>query len=402
MNIYRKDFPILKRRVNGKALVYLDNGATTQKPNIVIKAMFNFYTNYNANIHRGLHTLSQESTDACDEARVKVKKLVHARSEHEIVFTYGTTEGINTVAYAWGNSNIRSGDEMLITEMEHHANIVPWQELAKRKRAQLLFAPLGKNRELDYDAFSRMISKKTKLVSFVHVSNVLGVTNDVKRIVNIVRKKSNATILLDAAQSIAHMPINVQKLDIDFMVFSGHKMYGPTGIGVLYGKKEILDSMPPFLTGGDMIMEVTKERSSFQDVPRRFEAGTPHIAGIIGLGTAVDYLLTKGLKNLNADEKKLSDYTYEQLTKIKGLQLYSPRSTHGIFSFNIDGIHAHDVAEIVNRFGVAIRSGNHCAMPLHRNLDAVATARASLACYNTKEEVDVLVKALREVRKIFS
>ena len=335
MNIYRKDFPILKRRVNGKALVYLDNGATTQKPNIVIKAMFNFYTNYNANIHRGLHTLSQESTDACDEARVKVKKLVHARSEHEIVFTYGTTEGINTVAYAWGNSNIRSGDEMLITEMEHHANIVPWQELAKRKRAQLLFAPLGKNRELDYDAFSRMISKKTKLVSFVHVSNVLGVTNDVKRIVNIVRKKSNATILLDAAQSIAHMPINVQKLDIDFMVFSGHKMYGPTGIGVLYGKKEILDSMPPFLTGGDMIMEVTKERSSFQDVPRRFEAGTPHIAGIIGLGTAVDYLLTKGLKNLNADEKKLSDYTYEQLTKIKGLQLYSPRSTHGIFSFNM-------------------------------------------------------------------
>ncbi|MBI4090924.1 MAG: cysteine desulfurase [Candidatus Komeilibacteria bacterium] len=401
MNPYRKDFPILATNVNGHPLAYLDNGATTQRPQAVINAEVSFYKTYNANIHRGLHALSQKATEACDATRIKVQKYIHARSPEEIVFTYGTTHGINLIAYTWAEANMKAGDEVLISLMEHHANIVPWQQLAKRKKIKLSYITLTKKLTLDYAALARMISKRTKLVSVVHVSNVLGIENDIAKIISIVHKKSRAKVLVDAAQSIAHIPIDVQKMDCDFLVFSGHKMYGPTGIGVLYGKQELLETMPPFLTGGDMIISVEKFATVFQKPPARFEAGTPNIAGIIGLGAAVDWIQNKGLRNLRKAEAALTRYAYEKLLKVPGLTIYGPRKRHGVISFNLDGIHAHDVAEIVNRFGVAIRSGNHCAMPLHRRLGIVASARASIACYNTKQEVDTLVRALKEAQKIF-
>jgi len=398
----RAQFPILTRKIKGKPLVYLDNAATTQKPKSVIDTMVRFYHSYNANIHRGLHTMSEESTEACDMVRTKVQKFIKAKNPSEIIFTNGTTMGINLVAYTWAEKNLHRSDEIIISLMEHHANIVPWQRLEKRKGIKLSYAPLTKSLELDYAALQRMITKKTKLVSLVHVSNVLGVENDITRIVSIVRKKSESKVLIDAAQSIAHMPIDVKKLDIDFLAFSGHKMYGPTGIGVLYAKKELLEKMPPFLTGGDMIIEVNKHDTVFLPPPQRFEAGTPHVAGIIGLGAAIDFIRSSNIKKIQTYERMLTTYMFEKLSKVPNLTIYGPRKRHGIICFNLKGIHAHDVAEIANRYGVALRSGNHCCMPLHRSLKVSATARASIACYNTKKEIDILIKSLKEVQKIFS
>lgn len=401
MNPYRKDFPILSTKIQSHALAYLDNGATTQRLKAVIDAEASFYRTYNANINRGLHTLSQKATEACDVTRIKVQKYINARSPEEIVFTYGTTHGINLVAYTWPEANMKAGDEVIISLMEHHANIVPWQQLVKRKKIKLSYIPLTKALTLDYAALARMISKRTKLISITHVSNVLGVENDLNRIISLARKRSKAKVLIDAAQSIAHVPINVQRLDCDFLVFSGHKMYGPTGIGVLYGKKEILETMPPFLTGGDMIVAVEKYDTVFQKPPARFEAGTPNIAGIIGLGAAIDWIQHKSLRKLHWYEHALTQYAYDTLSRIPGIAIYGPRKRHAVISFNLEGIHAHDVAEIANRFGVAIRSGNHCAMPLHRHLGIAASARASIACYNTRAEIDTLVKALKEAQNIF-
>lgn len=402
MNPYRNGFPILKKKINGRPLVYLDNAATTQRPQAVINAEVDFYTTYNANIHRGLHALSEKATTACDETREKIRNFIGARHASEIVFTSGTTHGINLIAYTWAEQNMQKGDEIILSIMEHHANIVPWHQLAKRKGIRIQWIPLTKKFELDYGALKNALSKKTKLVSLLHISNVLGVVNDIPRIVSMVRQKSEAKILIDAAQSIAHAPINVKKLDVDFLVFSGHKMYGPTGIGILYGKRALLNSLQPFMGGGDMIIEVTKKNSSFQDTPARFEPGTPNIAGIIGLGAATDFLISRGIAKLAKHEAAVTGYAYEALKKINGLTIYGSRQRHGVVSFNLKGIHAHDVAEIVNRFGVAIRSGNHCAMPLHHSLRIPASARASFACYSTAGEVDTLVEALHYVKKIFS
>ncbi len=402
MNPYIADFPILKKMPGKKRLVYIDNGATTQKPRSVIQAECDYYTMYNANIHRGMYTLSQRATDACDATREKMRKLLNARESGEIIFTSGTTMSINLLTYTWAEKFLKKGDGVLLTMMEHHANVVPWQELAKRKNIKISYVPLQKTGELNYATLSRLVTRKTKLVSVAHISNVLGVENDIAKIESIVRKRSKAKLIIDAAQSIAHVPIDVQKLNIDFLVASGHKMYGPTGIGILYGKKELLEQMPPFLTGGDMIIDVSTERTIFQGPPARFEAGTPNIAGIIGLGAAADFLMDHGITKLAKAEKEITEYAYEKLSEIKDVTMYGPKERHGIISFNVEGVHAHDVAEICNRFGVCIRSGNHCAMPLHRFLKIPASARASFACYNTKADVDELVLALKEAKKIFT
>ena len=394
----KQDFPIFKKKINGKRLVYLDNAATTQRPKVVVDAMDDFYYSYNANVHRGLHTLSEQATTACEASRKSIRDFIGARESFEIVFTTGTTMGINLIAYSWGSS-LKAGDEIIISDMEHHANIVPWQELAKRKKIKLSYIPLTKQGELNYRRLATMVSKKTKLISIVHISNVLGTINDIERIVRIA-KKVNAKVLLDAAQSIAHERINVAKLDVDFLVASGHKMYGPTGIGILYIRKEIAATIPPFLTGGDMILEVTKEKTIFQEPPQRFEAGTPPIAEIIGLGAAVHYL-KKNFNSIRQPEKELTRYAYDKLSNFPGLVLYGPRTRAGVFSFNLAGIHAHDVAEILNRHGIAVRSGNHCAMPLHRLLKIPASVRASLACYNTKQDIDDLIKGLKAAQKFF-
>lgn len=399
MNRFKKDFPIFQNRKR-RSLVYLDNGATTQRANSVLRAMLAYYTEYNANIHRGLHDLSQQATQACEDVRVKVQRLIGARLPAEIVFTSGTTMGINLIAMTWGQKYLKSGDEILLSIMEHHANIVPWQELAKRRRLKISFIPLAANGELDYRWLKIHATKKTKLISVTHVSNVLGAINDLAAI-SAVARKVGARLLIDAAQSIAHEVIDVKKHGIDFLVFSGHKMYGPTGIGVLYINNEIAQNLPPFFTGGDMIMEVTTSGATYQDPPHRFEAGTPHIAGIIGLGAAVDYLLRHGIRKLKLQEAMLTAYAYARLKRIPGLTIYGPKQRSGILAFNLAGVHAHDVADILNRRHIAIRSGNHCAMPLHRYLGVVASARATLACYNTTDDIDTLIAGISEVKKIF-
>lgn len=401
INPFRKDFPILTTRVDNHPLVYLDNASTTQKPQSVIDAISNFYKTTNANIHRGLHTLSEQATLQCNAVRQRIKAFIGASDSAEIIFTYGTTMGINLVAYTWAEKYMNEGDEIIISLMEHHANIVPWQELAKRKKIRLLFAPLTTNRELDYTALNKLTSKKTKLIAITHISNVLGIKNNIEKIATIA-KKVKAKVLVDAAQSIAHEHINVSQLGIDFLVFSGHKMYGPTGTGVLYAKHELLNAMPPFLTGGDMILEVTLEKTVYQDPPARFEAGTPHISGIVGLGQAVRYLQEKGMNRIKHHERELTAYAYDKLSAIQNITLYSPRKTNCILSFNIKGIHAHDIAEIANRFGVAIRSGNHCAMPLHEYLGTPLSARVSIACYNTRQDIDTFITAIKEAQRIFA
>ena len=398
----RADFPLLQQSVNGHPLVYLDNGATSQKPQAVIDALVRYYTTENANVHRGVHTLSQQATDDYEAARAKIRQLLNAAHDHEIIFTRGTTESINLVAQSYGRQNIGPGDEIIISNMEHHSNIVPWQMLCQEKNATLRIVPINDTGELLMDEYERMLSPRTKLVAITHVSNALGTIQPAAQIVALARAHGALT-LLDGAQAIPHLPIDVQQLDCDFYAFSGHKLYGPTGTGILYGKAQILDNMPPVYGGGEMIKSVTFEHTTYNDLPYKFEAGTPNIAGAIGLGAAVDYLQTIGYDAIADHEHQLLQYGTQALQSIGGLRIIgdSPHKA-GILSFVIDHIHPHDIGTILDAEGIAIRTGHHCAQPLMQRFQIPATARASLAIYNTKADLDALARAIDRAIEIFS
>jgi len=399
----REDFPVLRRTVNGKPLVYFDNAATSQKPKAVIETLNRYYSHYNANIHRGIHKLAEEATLAHEEAREKIAKFINAASAEEIIFVRNATEAVNLVAYSWGRANVRKGDKIVLTIMEHHSNIVPWQLLAQEKGAKIDFIKIDEQGLLRQDEIIELIDERTKIVCVTHASNVLGTVNPVRDIARRAHK-FGALCLVDAAQSVPHIPVDVREIDCEFMAISGHKMMGPTGIGVLFGKREILEKMPPFMGGGEMIREVHTTGADWKDLPYKFEAGTPNIAGAIGLGAAVDYLKAVGMRNVLDHEKEITDYALKQLSKIQGLVVYGPRDVSkrvGVISFNLGDIHAHDLASILDEEGVAIRSGHHCAQPLMEFLNVPATSRASFYIYNTKEEVDVFTDALEKARKIF-
>jgi len=398
----RKDFPILSRRVKGKPLVYLDNAATSQKPKAVIEAIREYYQGYNANIHRGIHTLAEEATSVYEEARKKVAKFIGAAKPAEIVFTRGTTESINLIAYSWARANLKAGDTILLTVMEHHSNLVPWQLLSQEIGFKLEFINLTDDGYLEKPE-ETVRRVKPKLLAFTHVSNVLGTINLVKKLVK-VGHEVGAMVLVDGAQAVPHFPVNVRSLGADFYAFSAHKMLGPTGVGVLYAREHHLKEIPPFLGGGEMIKEVHLRKAIFNEPPHKFEAGTPNIAGVIGLGTAVDYLSSVGMKEICKYEEELTDYALEKLQKVDKLTVYGPKelvSRGGVVTFNVEGIHPHDLATVLNEEGIAIRSGHHCAMPLHDYLDLTATARASFSLYNTVQEVDELVRAIKEAKKVF-
>jgi len=394
----KQDFPILKRRINGKKLVYLDNSATTQKPKQVIKAIDNYYKKHNANIHRGIHKLSEEATIMYEDAKRKIANFISADFE-ELIFTSGTTESLNLLAYSLSESLSR-GDEIVLTIMEHHSNLVPWQQIAKEKGAKIKFIGITKDGTLDLEAAKKLITNKTKLVSITHVSNVLGTINPIKDLAKLAHTKG-AILVVDAAQSVPHMSIDVKDLDCDFLAFSSHKMLGPMGIGALYGKKELLKKMKPFMYGGDMIKEVTLNSTSWADLPWKFEAGTPNVAGAIGFAKAVEYINKIGLNKIQKQEKEVTDYAINQLRNIPELTIYGPKTRAGLVSFNLDGIHPHDVSTILDRYGVAVRGGHHCAMPLMRELNIQGNVRASFYFYNTKKDVDILVKALKKVKEVF-
>ena len=403
----REDFPILKRKVSGgKPLVYLDNAATTQKPLAVINAIHDYYMNYNSNIHRAVHQLAEEATLEFEKTREKVAEFINARSTEEIVFTRNATEAINLVAYSWGRTNVKKEDRIVITELEHHSNIVPWQIMNSEKGAKLDYVGTDDNGYLklqEYMNYLESSKKKVKLVSVSHMSNVLGTIVPVNDMIKMSHEKA-IPVLIDAAQSVPHMPVDVQKMDCDFMAFSAHKMLGPTGVGILYVKKEILEKMPPFIGGGDMIKEVHKYETRYNDLPYKFEGGTPNIADVIGFAAAIDYLNKLGMDKVREHEVELTEYALDIITKVKGVTLYGPRNTEdrgGVISFNIGDIHPHDLATIMNDHGVAIRSGHHCAQVLMERLDVAATSRASFYIYNTKEEIDIFVSALEEARRIF-
>lgn len=398
----RKDFPILNREVQGNPLVYLDNAATSQKPQSVIDKLVSYYSEINANVHRGVHTLSQEATEEYEGARSKVRNLINAKEDAEIIFTRGTTEGINLVAQTLGVQRVGEGDEVIISNMEHHSNVVPWQILCDQIGAHLRVVPINDDGELLMDEYEKLLSPRTKLVSIVHLSNALGTINPVKDIVAIAHQHG-VPVLLDGAQSAPHLPVDVQDLDCDFYTFSGHKLYGPTGIGILYGKRELLESMPPFQSGGDMIKSVTFEKTLYNDLPYKFEAGTPHIAGAIGLGAAVDYVNTIGLDRAAAYEHELLEYGTEQLQAIEGLKLIgTAQHKSGVLSFLLEGIHPHDIGTVLDTQGIAIRTGHHCTQPLMQRFQIPATARASLAFYNTKAEIDALVEGIHKTFEVFS
>jgi cysteine desulfurase/selenocysteine lyase len=397
----RADFPILSLEVHGKPLVYLDNAATAQKPKAVLEAITSYYTYSNANVHRGVHYLSGQATNLFEAARVKLARFLGAAHEKEIVFTRNATEGINLVAQAWGRVNVHAGDEVLISAMEHHSNIVPWQLLCEEKSAALRVIPMFDSGELDMDAFARHLTDRTRIVAVSAMSNALGTVNPVREIARAAHE-AGALVLVDGAQASYHMPVDVRALDCDFFVLTGHKVYGPTGIGVLYGKAAILDAMPPWQGGGDMISSVTFEHSTWNVLPSKFEAGTPHIEGAVGLGVAVDYVTAIGMDRIQTHERDLLAYGTAALQEVPGLRLIGTAPTKAsILSFVLDGIHPHDVGTIVDREGVAIRTGHHCAQPVMDRMGVPATARASLAMYNTREDIDALVAALRHVRKVF-
>jgi len=399
----REDFPILSRMVNGKQLVYLDNAATTQKPQTVIDALTHYYTFDNANIHRGLYFLSELATELYEAARLKVKEFINALSTSEIIFVRGTTEAINLVATTLSRADyLKDGDEVIVTNMEHHANIVPWQLVGNNKKIKLKVIPINDSGELDFESFEPMITKKTKLISIVHISNALGTINPVKKIIEIAHKY-NIPVLIDGAQAVPHLKVDVQELDADFYAFSGHKVFGPTGIGVLYGKTEYLEMMPPYQGGGDMIRTVTFEGSTFDDLPRKFEAGTPNIAGGIGLGAAIDYLSQFDRNQLMKHENDILKYATEKLLEIDGLRIIGTAGEKAsVISFVIEGIHPYDIGTIIDTDGIAIRTGHHCTQPLMKRFNLPATARASFAFYNTMEEVDKLVLGIRKVKKMFA
>lgn len=402
----RADFPILHQQVNGKPLVYLDSAATSQKPLAVLDALRNYYEQYNSNVHRGAHTLSAKATDAYEGARVKIAKFVNAAFPHEIIYTRNASEAINLVAYAWGLTNLQPGDEVILSVMEHHSNLVPWQLVTKTTGAVLKFVELNANEEFDLEQYKSLVSEKTKLVSIVHVSNTLGCINPVKEITEIAHKYG-AKVLLDACQGVPHLSIDVQAIDCDWLVASGHKMCGPTGIGFLYGKEKILRAMPPFMGGGEMIADVFLEQSTYADLPHKFEAGTPAIAEAIGLGAAVDYLSNIGMDKIHAYEAELTAYLFEQLEQIPQVRIYGPKpdangeGRAALASFTAGDVHPHDLSTILDQAGVAIRAGHHCTQPLHRYLKAQSTARASLYFYNTQEEIDVFIATLKEAIDFF-
>ncbi|GMB09040.1 cysteine desulfurase [Thermolongibacillus altinsuensis] len=397
----RKLFPILDQEVNGKPLVYLDSAATSQKPLPVIEAVNNYYREYNSNVHRGVHTLGTKATDAYEGAREKVRRFIGAKSTEEIIFTRGTTTAINLVAASYGRANLREGDEIVITYMEHHSNIIPWQQVAKQTGATLKYIPLQEDGTIRLEDVENTITPNTKIVAVVHVSNVLGTINPVKQIAEIAHR-NGAVIVVDGAQSTPHMKINVQELDCDFFAFSGHKMCGPTGIGVLYGKKALLEKMEPIEFGGEMIDFVGLYESTWKELPWKFEGGTPIIAGAIGLGAAIDFLEEVGLDQIAKHEHKLAQYALEQMSQIDGITIYGPKERAGLVTFNLDDVHPHDVATVLDAEGIAVRAGHHCAQPLMKWLNVTATARASFYLYNTEEEIDKLVLALKKTKEYFS
>jgi cysteine desulfurase/selenocysteine lyase len=398
----RQQFPLLNREVKGKPLIYFDNAATSQKPQSVIDALVNYYTNYNANVHRGIHTLAEEATLAFEATRDAAQQFIHAASREEIIFTRGTTEGINLVAYTWGRQNINAGDEIIISTMEHHSNIVPWQILCEEKGAVLKVIPINDEGELLFDAYKKLLSQKTKLVSVVHVSNALGTINPVKQIIDAAHKRG-AVVLIDGAQSAVHLDIDVQQMDCDFFAFSSHKLYGPTGMGVLYGKKHLLEAMPVFHGGGEMIKEVSFEKTTYNDLPYKYEAGTPNIADAIAFKSALDFIDETGKDNIRRHEEELLHYATKQLQQIPGLKIIgTAKEKASVVSFVIDNLHPQDIGILLDNRGIAVRTGHHCAQPLMHRFGITGTVRASFAVYNTKEEIDELIVGLQKTIKMLS
>lgn len=397
----RESFPILKREVNGQPLIYLDNGATTQKPQQVIDAIFDYYTQMNSNVHRGVHYLSQISTDAFEVTRRKVQDFIHAAHEHEIIVTKGTTDGINLIANCYGEAFIQQEDEVIISAMEHHSNIVPWQMICERKGAQLKVVPIDDRGVLDMDTYREMLSPRTKMVAITYVSNALGTINPVQEIIDLAHQVGSP-VLIDAAQAVQHIPVDVQALDVDFLVFSGHKMYGPTGVGVLYGKESWLNKIPPYQGGGDMIKDVTFEKTTYNELPFKFEAGTPNIEGGIALNAAIDFIEGLGLEAIQQYEDELLAYGTAQLSKIEGLRFIgTSEEKSSVISFVVDGTHPYDIGVILDKLGIAVRTGHHCAQPVMDLYGIPGTVRASLGVYNTKEEIDALVQGVeRAVRML--
>lgn len=391
----RADFPILKREVNGKPLVYLDNGATTQKPSAVIDSIVRYYTDMNSNVHRGVHYLSQISTDAFEITRKKVQAFIHAADDKEVIITKGTTDGINLIATCYGRAFIHAGDEIIISAMEHHSNIVPWQMLCDEKGCKIRVIPMNDKGELDMVAYENLLNEKTKLVAVTYVSNALGTINPVGEIISMAHQYG-AVVLVDAAQAVQHIKIDVQKLDVDFLVFSGHKMYGPTGVGVLYGKEDLLNAMPPYQGGGDMIKEVTFEKTTYNELPFKFEAGTPNIEAGICLNEAIDYINSIGLESIEAYELELLQYATEKLSEVSGIRFIGTAEHKcSVISFLIEGTHPYDVGVILDKLGIAVRTGHHCAQPVMDRFGIPGTIRASLAVYNTKEEIDALIAGIQ-------
>jgi cysteine desulfurase/selenocysteine lyase len=399
----RKDFPILERETsNGKRVIYLDSTATSQKPIQVIEAMNDYYRRSNANIHRGVHTLAEEATTLYEGARERIAKFINAASSREVIYTRNTTESINLVAYSWARTNLKAGYLVVLTEMEHHSNLVPWHMLQAERGIELEFIPVTENGLLDLTAYAALLTRSPKLVSFAHMSNVLGTINPAREIIRMAHE-AGALALVDGAQSVPHLNVDVRELDADFYAFSAHKMCGPTGIGALYGKSSLLEAMPPFLGGGDMIKEVKLRSFRANSLPHKFEAGTPAIAEAIGFGAAVDYLKAIGMDNIAAHEHEITEYALERLEEIPGVKLFGPDANHkgGVAAFTLEGIHPHDVAQILDQDGIAVRAGHHCAQPLHEKFGIPATSRASFYLYSTKDEVDLLVNGLYKVKKMF-
>lgn len=394
----RKDFPILETLSNGRPLIYFDNAATSQKPNSVINALSDYYRNYNANIHRGVYSISIKASEAYENAKNKIKEFINASSEREIIFTRGTTEAINLITYSYGLENIHEGDEIIISEMEHHANIVPWQVLCQKKKAVLKVIPVNNNGELVIEEYKNLLSKRTRIVSLCHISNTLGTINPVKEIIELAKLNNPETaVIIDGAQAIQHMPVDVMELGADFYVFSSHKMYGPMGIGVLYGKAELLEKMPPYQTGGDMISRVSFNGTSYNDIPMKFEAGTPNVEGAVGMKAAIDYIESIGLKNISSAENELLAYASEKLNEIEGLSVIgNAKNKASVISFTVNGLNAFDIGVMLDGSGVAVRTGLHCTEPLMDRFKIAGTVRASFAFYNTKDEIDVFIIALKK------
>lgn len=404
LDIYaiRQQFPILSREVKGKPLVYFDNAATSQKPQVVIDALVNYYTGFNANIHRGIHTLAEEATAAFEETRDAVKQFIHAASREEIVFTRGTTESINLVAYTWGRQNIKEGDEIIISNMEHHSNIVPWQILCEKKQATLKAIPVNDNGEIIFEEFEKLLSPKTKFISIVHASNSLGTINPVKNVIDAAHKKG-IVVMVDGAQSTVHLDINVQEMGCDFFAFSSHKLYGPTGVGVLYGKEKLLEAMPPFQGGGEMIKQVTFEKTTYADLPYKYEAGTPNIADTVALKAALDFINATGKEKIRRHENELLKYATAQLEQINGLRIIGKANEKvSVVSFVINNVHPQDLGILLDNRGIAVRTGHHCTQPLMDRFCIPGTVRASFAVYNTKEEIDELVKGVEKGVKMLA